>query len=181
MMQGLVLDKREPLYGRAAEIMNLRPIGFDWMKTVFPALSPRGRLEHYAVWGGVPRYWELSEHENSLWQTVRQQVFSPLGLLRNEPAHLLLDDLKDSVQASSFQTILTKVTWKTPTISPTIRQGPPWVSTGQKAIKPIPNSAEVRRRAACQKSNVTVHFSGRIGKTYCASGRGPHEAPPRPS
>ena len=106
MMQGLVLDEREPLYGRASEIINLRPIGFDWMKTVFPALSPRDRLEHYAVWGGVPRYWELSENESNLWQTIRQQVFSPLGLLRNEPAYLLLDDLKDSVRSSSILSII---------------------------------------------------------------------------
>ena len=29
-------------------------------------------------------------------------------------------------------------------------------------------------------ASVTVHCSGRTGKMYCASGLGPHEAPPRP-
>ena len=102
MMQGLVLDESEPLYGRAREIIRLQPIGFEWMKRAFPSLSPRSRLEHYAVWGGVPRYWELSQGERSLIQTLRRQVFSPLGVLRNEPAYLLLDNLKGSIQASSI-------------------------------------------------------------------------------
>lgn len=55
MMQGLVLDSTAPLYGRAMEIIKLRPLepgwlvdalGFDAIKTV----------EAYSIWGGVPRY-----------------------------------------------------------------------------------------------------------------------------
>ncbi len=102
MMQGFVLDAREPLYGRAREIMRLAPLGFPWLKEAFPALTPMACLEHYAVWGGVPRYWELSEGEASLEETLRRQLFSPLGVLRNEADALLLDDLAGSVQASSI-------------------------------------------------------------------------------
>ena len=106
MMQGLVLKESEPLYGRASEILKLAPLGFRWLKEAFPKLSPTGWLEHYGVWGGVPRYWELSEGETSLWGTLRRQVYSPLGLLRNEPNYLLLDDLNDAVQASSVLALI---------------------------------------------------------------------------
>lgn len=106
MMQGLVLDQSEPLYGRAKEILNLQPLGFKWLKKAFPKLGPTGWLEHYGVWGGVPRYWELSIGEKNLMETIRRQVFSPLGLLRTEPNYLLLDDLSDSVQASSVLALI---------------------------------------------------------------------------
>ncbi len=106
MMQGLVLKESEPLYGRAREILKIEPLGCRYLKEAFPKLKIIELLEHYGVWGGVPRYWELSEGETSLWDTLRQQVYSPLGLLRNEPNYLLLDDLSDSVQASSVLTLI---------------------------------------------------------------------------
>jgi hypothetical protein len=31
MMQGLILDRRAPLYGRAAEILRIRPLPFGWL------------------------------------------------------------------------------------------------------------------------------------------------------
>ena len=106
MMQGFVLSSTEPLYGRAREIIRLAPIGFPWMKQAFPGMSFMERLTHYAVWGGVPRYWELSENESSFLDSLRTHVFSPLGILHSEPEHLLLDDIPNSIQAFSILTLL---------------------------------------------------------------------------
>ncbi len=106
MMQGLVLKESEPLYGRAREILKIEPLGCRYLKEAFPKLKISELLEHYGVWGGVPRYWELSEGETNLWDTLRQQVYSSLGLLRNEPNYLLLDALSDSVQASSVLALI---------------------------------------------------------------------------
>lgn len=106
MMQGLVLKPNEPLYGRAREIVKLEPISFKWMKAAFPTLSKFERLEHYAVWGGIPRYWEVCENESDMWDTLRHQVFSPQGLFHDEPTYVLLDDLKDSVQASGVLSLI---------------------------------------------------------------------------
>jgi len=105
-MQGLVLSESEPLYGRARELVRLSPLKVEWMKVAFPSWSNLSFLEHYGVWGGVPRYWELSVGERGLWDTLRHQVFSPQGLLRTEPGYLLMDDLADSVQASSVLTLI---------------------------------------------------------------------------
>ena len=54
MMQGLVLDQSEPLYGRCRVILRLDPIGYNWIGKAFPHATALERLEHYAVWGGVP-------------------------------------------------------------------------------------------------------------------------------
>ena len=106
MMQGLLLSSDEPLYGRARELVNLGPISFEWTKCAFPALSLWERFEHYAVWGGVPRYWEVCQGETDLWETLRRQVFSPQGLFRDEPDFILHEDLKDAVQATSVLSLV---------------------------------------------------------------------------
>lgn len=106
MMQGLVLNANEPLYGRAKVLLCLKPIGFDWLKTVFPGASAFELLERYGIWGGIPRYWEIDEAEGDHWKAVREQVFSEFGLLRNEPTYLLQDDLRDSVQSFSLLTLI---------------------------------------------------------------------------
>ena len=106
MMQGLVLDEASPLHGRCREILHVRPLPFEWTRKAFPGLSPRQRLERWAVWGGVPRYWELDGGRASLEATLRREVFSPLAVLRNEPQFLLLDNTSDPVQAASVLAVV---------------------------------------------------------------------------
>ncbi|MBR4257570.1 MAG: ATP-binding protein [Kiritimatiellae bacterium] len=106
MMQGLVLNENEPLYGRAREIVKLEPIHFRWMKNAFPGLSAWERFCLYAVLGGVPRYWETFQGEDDMWAALREQVFSPQGLFHDEPNHVLQDDLQDSVQATSVLSLV---------------------------------------------------------------------------
>lgn len=101
MMQGFVLKASEPLYGRAREILPIAPLRFGWMKEAFPNLSPWERLKSYGVWGGVPRYWEIQDEDPDLWTAVYDNVCSSLGVLRNEPQFLLLDDVGDVAQASA--------------------------------------------------------------------------------
>ena len=106
MMQGLVLNENEPLYGRAREIVKLEPIRFRWMKQAFPAMSAWERFCLYAVLGGVPRYWETFQGEDDMWSALRERVFSPQGLFHDEPNHVLQDDLQDSVQATSVLSLV---------------------------------------------------------------------------
>ena len=106
MMQGLLLKPDEPLYGRARELFGLGPISFGWTRRAFPRLSVWERFMRYAVWGGVPRYWEVCQGERDLWETVRRQVFSPQGLFHDEPDFLLHDDLADAVQAASVLALI---------------------------------------------------------------------------
>ena len=106
MMQGLVLDSSEPLYGRCRVLLKLGPISYPWLKRAFPRATPLGRLERYAVWGGVPRYWEVCQGESSLWATLRDEVFSPNGLFHDEPSYVLKDDLEGAAQAASVLSLI---------------------------------------------------------------------------
>jgi len=106
MMQGLVLDQSEPLYGRCRVIIRLAPIGYDWLSRAFPKASAFERFEHYAVWGGVPRYWEVCQGENDVWATLREEVFPANGLFHDEPSFVLKDDLEGAAQAASVLSLI---------------------------------------------------------------------------
>ena len=62
MMQGLVLDAASPLYGRGNVIMKLDPIAIRYLQEILHASAVQ-TIEESAIWGGVPRYWEIREQE----------------------------------------------------------------------------------------------------------------------
>lgn len=59
-------------------------------------------LEEYAVWGGVPRYWEIRLQSSSLKEAIEYNLLNAQGLLFEEPYRLFIDDMRDIVQASTL-------------------------------------------------------------------------------
>ena len=106
MMQGLILDRTAPLYGRAREILKIDPLPCGWIRKALRLPDDRTAVEAYAVWGGVPRYWELAADFPDRDAAIRELVLSPLGVLHDEPARLLLDDLRDLTQATSVLALI---------------------------------------------------------------------------
>ena len=60
MMHGAVLDAGAPLFGRAVEAFAVRPLRPGTLRDAFPGFSSRDLVSVYALWGGMPRYWELA-------------------------------------------------------------------------------------------------------------------------
>ena len=106
MMQGLVLDRTAPLYGRAAEILKLEPLGAGWLAQAL-RLTPAEAVAAYSVWGGVPRYWELAAGHKDLESAVRALVWDRFGVLHEESQRLLLDDMRGgAVQLYSIMSLI---------------------------------------------------------------------------
>ena len=105
MMYGLVLDSTAPLYGRADVILKLTSIQLPYLQE---ALGFTGveTVEEYAVWGGVPRYWELREGRRSLSDALWHNVLSVGGTLYEEPVKLFQDDVKDVVKTSTIMSYI---------------------------------------------------------------------------
>ncbi|HEV7671423.1 MAG TPA: ATP-binding protein [Thermoanaerobaculia bacterium] len=106
MMQGLVLDRTAPLFGRAREILKISPLPAGWIEEALHLKSPEQAIEAYSIWGGTPRYWELAGDYPSLSEAIRSLVLSPMGVLHEEPSRLLLDDLRDTTQAASILSLI---------------------------------------------------------------------------
>jgi AAA+ ATPase superfamily predicted ATPase len=106
MMQGLVLEPATPLYGRAEVILKLEPLAPFWIQKALRPKTAVQAVEHYAVWGGVPRYWELARAHPSLWQGLASLVLDPMGVLHGEPHRLLLDDMSEVARAASILSVI---------------------------------------------------------------------------
>jgi len=106
MMQGLVLDRTAPLFGRASEILKISPLPAGWIEEALDLRTPERAVEAFAVWGGTPRYWELARDHPDLPAAIRSLVLSPLGVLYEEPSRLLLDDMRDTTQAASILSLI---------------------------------------------------------------------------
>lgn len=105
MMQRLMLDASEPLYGRAHERMVLQPIGLGYWKQTFDLTAVQA-IKEYGVWGGVPRYWELREDEDSFEDALRRLIFDSNGVLYDEPASLFMDEEGNTQLYASIMTAL---------------------------------------------------------------------------
>ena len=107
MMHGAVLDADAPLYGRAVEAFAVRPLRPGYLADVFTAATPRSLVSAYALWGGLPRYWELAEpYGGDLAAAVDELVLDPSGPLHEEPDRLLL---AETPPATSLRPLLDAV------------------------------------------------------------------------
>ena len=93
MMHSAVLDAAAPLYGRAAEAFALRPLLPGHLADVFPFTDHASLVSLYALWGGMPRYWELAEpFGDNLEAAVDALVLDPAGPLHGEANRLLQEE-----------------------------------------------------------------------------------------
>jgi AAA+ ATPase superfamily predicted ATPase len=129
MMQGLVLDRSAPLYGRATEILKIDPLPAGWIEDALSIGDPREAVVAFAHWGGIPRYWELAGDFSGRAEAVRSLVLDPLGVLHEEPARLLLDDLRDTSQAASVLSLIGRGCHRVSEIA--ARRGKPATSLGR--------------------------------------------------
>jgi len=106
MMHGLVLDETAPLYGRAREILRLAPLDLAYVRVALSGGSAVRAVEHFAVWGGVPRYWELAAGGGGPLEAAARLCLDPLGVLHQEPERLLVDDVQEPARSSSLLSLI---------------------------------------------------------------------------
>jgi len=105
LMQGLVMDSAAPLFGRADEIMKVKPMQAPYLQTVLKCGDAES-IEEYSVWGGVPRYWELRATEEDLFSALKYHLFNSQGILYDEPLRLFLDDMRDTVHSFTILSLV---------------------------------------------------------------------------
>lgn len=91
MMQRHLLSYQAPLYGRATAQLRLQPLPFGTTRAFFPRYSAQERVALYAIFGGVPAYWERVDPSASISDNIRRQLLTPNSLMQAEPRLLLQD------------------------------------------------------------------------------------------
>lgn len=105
MMQGIALEALSPLYGRSNEVIKVKPMKAGWLKTYLHT-GDISAVEEYAIWGGVPRYWEIRKQAASLQEAIKYSVLDRDGVLFSEPERLFIDDMRTSVQSFSILSLI---------------------------------------------------------------------------
>lgn len=95
MMKREFLSYQAPLYGRATAQIHLQPLPFGLSKRYFPKYTAVDRVAIYAMFGGVPAYWERLDPNKSVSQNIKTQLLTPNNLMQAEPALLLYDFVSD--------------------------------------------------------------------------------------
>ena len=95
MMKREFLSYQAPLYGRATAQMHLLPLPFGITPAYFPGYSAVERVTLYAMFGGIPAYWERLDPRQPVPENIRRQLLSPNNLMQSEPRLLLQDFISD--------------------------------------------------------------------------------------
>lgn len=95
MMQRHVLAYQAPLYGRATAQLYVQPLSFGTTQAYFQNYTAAERVAIYAMFGGIPAYWERLEQKKAISDNIRQQLLTANNLMQAEPRLLLQDFVRE--------------------------------------------------------------------------------------
>jgi hypothetical protein len=90
-----VLSYDSPLYGRRTAQMRIGQIPFTYYQEFFPELSEDQCILRYAVTGGVPKYIELFQDNEDIYEAIRENIMSRNAFLYAEPEFLLQKEVSE--------------------------------------------------------------------------------------
>jgi hypothetical protein len=95
MMKREVLSYQAPLYGRATAQLYLQPLPFGVSGAYFKNYDAAERAALYAVFGGIPAYWERVDPSVSVSRNIKDQLLTPNNMMQEEPRLLLHDFVRE--------------------------------------------------------------------------------------
>ena len=95
LMQDDMLSYEAPLYGRATVQLELPPLPFGASGRYFPKYTAEERVKLFAIWGGIPAYWERIQPDLSAMENLYEQLRPSNAWMLDEPRLLLQDFLTE--------------------------------------------------------------------------------------
>ena len=94
-MEGQVLGKESPLYGRRTGQFKIEPLDYKETAVFHPNLSPEGNSLIYGITGGVPHYINKLDVRDSVDEALLDNFFDRSSYLYEEPGNLLKQELRE--------------------------------------------------------------------------------------
>ncbi len=102
MMTTHVLSYSSPLYGRRTAQIRLSPLKFSEILKINSKKTFEQLVESYSITGGVPKYFDFFDNDESLMGNVEREVLRKDGFLYEEPVFLLEKEVKELVSYFSI-------------------------------------------------------------------------------
>lgn len=94
-MEGQVLGKESPLYGRRTGQFKIEPLNYKETAVFHPNLSPEDNSLIYGITGGVPHYINKLDVRDSVDEALLDNFFDRSSYLYEEPGNLLKQELRE--------------------------------------------------------------------------------------
>lgn len=134
MMTTHVLSYESPLYGRRTAQIKLQPLKFSEIKNDFKNKSFEELVEFYAVTGGIPKYFEFFDNDNSLIENIKENIFNRSGFLYEEPLFLLGKEVREPLNYFSIIKVISEGNHKLSDISSSLEQKSNFLSPYLKTL-----------------------------------------------
>jgi len=97
LMKKIFINAKEPLYGRATSRIDLKPLSYNYIRTICQDLGFTNEEEIialYATFGGVPRYYQLIEDYGitTYEDAIRTLILSENAILKDEVKQILISE-----------------------------------------------------------------------------------------
>ena len=90
-----VMGYKSPLYGRCTGNMEVLPFNYYESGAFFPEYSPEDKIISYGILGGVPRYLNAFDDEQSIKDNIVTNILKNGVFLNDEPQALLRMELRE--------------------------------------------------------------------------------------
>ena len=91
-----ILAEKNPLYGRATGIFNMKEMGFYDAAKFFTAYSERDKVIAYSVLGGIPHYLRQWNPKLSVGENIKRNILTKGCILYSEVDFLLHQELRET-------------------------------------------------------------------------------------
>lgn len=95
-----LLEKSNPLYGRADLVIDLQQMDYYDSSLFYPAFSEEDKIRIYSVFGGIPYYNRLVDDSKSVKENIIDLIASPGARLENEVSMHLNSEISKIVNAN---------------------------------------------------------------------------------
>lgn len=95
MVTDQALSHSNAPYGSRTGQMRIEQIPFDNYHEFYPGLDTRHLIELYSLTGGIPKYMETLDADKDVYENIKKHIFSPTGLLYEEPYMLLSKEVRE--------------------------------------------------------------------------------------
>ena len=96
-----LLGEKSPLYGRATGILKMLPMPYWDAAQFFPNYSSEDKALAYAILGGIPRYLEEFDPDETIDANVKRHILRRIAPLYSEVEFLLHEELRETAKYNS--------------------------------------------------------------------------------
>ena len=101
-----LLAEKNPLYGRATGILQMKEMDFSDAVKFFPTYSPEDKTAAYAILGGIPHYLKQFDPSLSLEENIVKNILQKGCVLYSEVELLMHEELRET---AVYNTIISAV------------------------------------------------------------------------